>query len=742
MEFKISQLQKIEQAISNKVFLEKSDFDLFASRSPKTQVLYGKILNGVFRVAHTDGMEKGAIGLSSKQREFLKVSHILDKVRLEPFALPTIEYRAGLLKVNISPVKLDKKKEVKSEDFARLFKQLYLDHFFAKDQEVYFDFEGFNFVGRVTGFDILETGVPRGVIPYAMLCPETEYEFTSIGSVNLHIKNNQSQGKNIFKQDFKFEDMGVGGLDAQIANIFRRAFSSRRIPNHILEKYGIKHIKGMILHGPPGTGKTLIARQLAKVLHAKEPKIVNGPELFNKYVGETEANVRSLFDDAKKDNATLKEDSPLHVIIFDEFDSIAKHRGSDASGTGVSDNIVNQLLSMIDGVESLDNILVIGMTNRLDLIDRAILRPGRFEVHVEIGLPNEEGRQQILKIHTKTMTANGLLGSDVSLKHLASLTVNFTGAEIEALVKSASSFGMNRHHNLMDFSKRLVIDKPGLIELQDFNLALSEIQPEYGIQSNKVLMVNDNIQYGSRQARIYKDLTHILDQVKTNNLPLASILLHGLPGTGLTCIASSVCFSSKIPLVKIVSPDDFIGKTENYKVNYLARSFEDAYKSNQSVILIDDLDRILEYIEVGKRFNNNLLGAFLVLLKKKPPKAENSLAILCTCSNVGFLKEFGIYNQFNVKIAVPELSFNFSGENEIGNVVSKFLGTKVSGTLGQSGNFKIGIKKLLFILSIIKKQSGQGSIEELFKEALQMSGYESRTFETNDFSDRIDSNFN
>lgn len=131
---------------------------------------------------------------------------------------------------------------------------------------------------------------------------------------------------------------------------------------------------------------------MAKVLHAKEPKIINGPELFNKFVGETEKNVRELFDDARKDEANLKEDSPLHTIIFDEFDAIAKPRGSTSGGTGVADNVVNQLLSVIDGVETLNNILVIGMTNRKDLIDPAVLRPGRFEVHIEVGLPDEKGR--------------------------------------------------------------------------------------------------------------------------------------------------------------------------------------------------------------------------------------------------------------------------------------------------------------------------------------------------------------
>ena len=738
MEFQIGQLQDIIHAMSNQVFLCPEDYQNFKKNSPSFKVLYGKILTAVYVIGEAKYIDKGYIGLSKKQREYLKLSQAFDKVKLEPFSLPITEYRAGSIKLNIVPVKLDYKKEVQAETFAKMFMQLYINQFFRKDQEVYFEIEGINYFAKVIEYSLIESGVKKIELGFAMIDAETDLQFSCHGGSNLFIKNQTNQGKSIFKQDFKFEDMGVGGLDAQIENIFRRAFSSRRMPTHILEQYGIKHIKGMILYGPPGTGKTLIARQLAKVLHSKEPKIVNGPELFNKYVGETEANVRKLFDDAKKDMAELKDESPLHVIIFDEFDAIAKHRGSDMSGTGVADNVVNQLLSMIDGVDALDNILVIGMTNRLDLIDRAILRPGRFEVHVEIGLPDEDGRVQIFKIHTRKMTENKLLGPDVDLKQLAEMTKNFTGAEIEAVVKSAASFSMNRHHNLMDFSKKLMIDKAGLIELQDFMHALEEIRPEYGVQTGRMMVITELIPFGSRLIKIRQDLTKILDQVKSNNLPLASVLIYGSSGTGLSTLATSACLRSEIPLIKVILPDDLIGKSESYKVNYFARCFEDAYKSTQSIIFIDDLDRILEYIEVGKRFNNNLLGAFLVLVKKRPPRPENSLAIVCTCSNVNFLHEFKIYHEFNVKIKVPELCFNFAGENEIGNVASNILDTKITGTLGQNPMFKIGIKKLIFILNIIKKQIGHGKFEDLFKEAIAMLGYESNANDITDISDRIE----
>lgn len=122
--------------------------------------------------------------------------------------------------------------------------------------------------------------------------------------------------------------MGIGGLDNELANIFRRAFASRRFPPAALKKYGMKHVKGLLLYGPPGTGKTLIARKLAEALQSKPPIIVNAGEIFSKYVGDSEANVRNLFKDAKADEENLGDESPLHIIVFDEFDAISRSRGS------------------------------------------------------------------------------------------------------------------------------------------------------------------------------------------------------------------------------------------------------------------------------------------------------------------------------------------------------------------------------------------------------------------------------
>ena len=202
----------------------------------------------------------------------------------------------------------------------------------------------------------------------------------------------KSRGKverqSIINPDWDFSKMGIGGLDEEFNAIFRRAFASRVFPPEIMEQLGCSHVKGILLHGPPGTGKTLMARQIGKMLNAKEPKIINGPEIFNKFIGESEANIRKLFEEAEADEKRLGVNSPLHIIIFDEIDAICKKRGSEHGMSGVNDTVVNQLLSKIDGVDRLNNILVIGMTNRPDMIDEALTRPGRLEVQVRYFLPS------------------------------------------------------------------------------------------------------------------------------------------------------------------------------------------------------------------------------------------------------------------------------------------------------------------------------------------------------------------
>ncbi|KAG6327378.1 hypothetical protein ID866_11711, partial [Astraeus odoratus] len=238
-------------------------------------------------------------------------------------------------------------------------------------------------------------------VQMGVLMAKTDVNIMKEGDSPMRLRSSAKKAATnaIIAPNFKFEDMGIGGLDEEFGAIFRRAFASRVFPPVLVEKLGIQHVKGILLYGPPGTGKTLIARQIGKMLNAREPKIVNGPEILNKYVGASEENIRKLFADAEKEYKEKGDESGLHIIIFDELDAIFKHRGSTNSGTGVGDSVVNQLLSKMDGVDRLNNILVIGMTNRLDMIDEALLRPGRLEVHMEISLPDARGRYQIIRIH-------------------------------------------------------------------------------------------------------------------------------------------------------------------------------------------------------------------------------------------------------------------------------------------------------------------------------------------------------
>ncbi len=240
----------------------------------------------------------------------------------------------------------------------------------------------------------------------------------------------------------------VGGLDVEIKEIRRRILLSRQLDQKTMDSLGIMHVKGVLLYGPPGTGKTLLAREIGKVLNAREPKVVNGPELLDKFVGEAERNVRLLFKDAEDEYAAVGAKSALHVVIFDEFDAIGKKRGMMiGDGSGVRDSVVNQLLSKMDGIGKLDNILIVGITNRKDLIDEALLRPGRFEVHVEIKAPSMIGRRDILGIMLRPMCQGGLLDIDLACSEivkLAEVTEGWSGADLSGLVRSAVGFSLER----------------------------------------------------------------------------------------------------------------------------------------------------------------------------------------------------------------------------------------------------------------------------------------------------------
>lgn len=474
-ELLIDKTKNTQQASSNCIYVGTQTYRDFLQANVGKEPIYIQLCDYVFILKEERSVADTSVAIPGVIRSALKLSPTMDKPILYLYDPPKQLFLLSTLKFGVSTptMKTDEPQKVIDEQtFINYFRSSFKSHFIGSGQEFFYNIDGIDLVIKVKEHEFIDE---KTNLHFGTLFEETNLEFKS-NSVTLKIKSASMKENHIFSKKFKFEDIGVGGLDKEIIQMFRRAFSTRRLPPSVLEKYGGSHVKGVLLFGPPGTGKTLIAKELAKCLNSVKPKVVNGPEVLSKYVGESEENVRKLFAEAKKDQVNLGDDSPLHVIIFDEFDAIAKPRGMDSDSTGVASNVVNQLLSMIDGVESLNNILLIGMTNRKDLIDPAIIRPGRFEVHIEVGLPNEDGRVQIFNIHTKKMRENALLGPDVDISKLAHMTKNYTGAEIESVVKSAKTFSLNRNHDLLDFSKELKFTKDNMIvSMQDFTMAVDEV---------------------------------------------------------------------------------------------------------------------------------------------------------------------------------------------------------------------------------------------------------------------------
>jgi len=356
------------------------------------------------------------------------------------------------------------------------------------------------------------------------------------------------------------------------------------------------------------------------------------------------------------------------------------------------------LLSMIDGVNALNNILVIGMTNRKDMIDEAILRPGRFEVHVEVSLPDEHGRVQILNIHTKVMKANKLLGADVDLEHIAKSLKNYTGAEIEAVVKSATAQAFARTNNLMDFSKEPTLNEDSKVEMQDFNKAIEEVKPQFGVDTDKfeALLRNGLVDFGPRFQKNRDVMMKLVNQMKFGNSQLMSVLFEGESGSGKSAFASWAALEADFPYVKLISPETFVGHNEIGKLDAIVKVFNDAYRSKFSIVVLDEIERIMEYVNIGPRFSNSILQALMVLIKKVPTKADHRLLVIGTSSQASVLKELDLLQCFNVILNMPVLN----DPQEILSVLTKFpCDTNEMAKIAKSIP-RMTIKKLLMIIDM------------------------------------------
>ncbi|KAK9535591.1 hypothetical protein VZT92_007963 [Zoarces viviparus] len=671
----------------------------------------------VFTVKTHNTMAPGSIAFSLPQRKWAGLS-ISQEVEVANYNFDKSMQCIGAITIEIDFLqkKSTDPSPYDSDRMAAEFIQQFNNQSFSVTQQLVFSFCDKLFGLMVKDIEAMDASILRGEpasgkkqkIDIGLFVGNSQVIFEKANSSSLTLvgkAKTKEARQTIINPEWNFEKMGIGGLDKEFSDIFRRAFASRVFPPDIVEQMGCKHVKGIMLFGPPGCGKTLMARQIGKMLNAREPKVVNGPEILNKYVGESEANIRKLFADAEDEQKRLGANSGLHIIIFDELDAICKQRGTGASSTGVHDTVVNQLLSKIDGVEQLNNILVIGMTNRPDLIDDALMRPGRFEVKMEISLPDEKGRVQILTIHTNKMRGYKLLAPDVDIKELAADTKNYSGAELEGLVRAAQSTAMNRH---IKATATVEVDMEKAEKLQvtrsDFMGSLNnDIKPAFGTNQEDYsnYIMNGIIKWGNPVTDVLEDGELLVQQTKNSDrTPLVAVLLEGPPHSGKTALAAQIAEDSEFPFIKICSPEKMIGHSEISKCQAIKKVFDDAYKSQLSCVVVDDIERLLDYVPIGPRFSNLVLQALLVLLKKAPPKGRK-LLIIGTTSRKDVLQEMEMLDAFSTTIHVPNIS---TGEQLVDalELLGSFTDKERASIAHQLKGKRvwIGIKKLLVLIEM------------------------------------------
>jgi transitional endoplasmic reticulum ATPase len=426
-----------------------------------------------------------------------------------------------------------------------------------------------NIMGRRIGFAVTGTS-PSDVA--SLIDANTEFV---IGSVP------KSAGKGVPR--VAYED--IGGLKNEVQKVREMIELPLRHPE-IFERIGIEAPKGVLLHGPPGTGKTLLAKAVANETNANFYSI-GGPEIMSKFYGESEERLREIFKEA--------EENAPSIIFIDEIDSIAPKR-EEVSGD-VEKRVVSQLLTLMDGIKSRGKLVVIGATNRPNAIDPALRRPGRFDREIEIGIPDEQGRLDILLIHTRGMP----LTQDVDLASIAKVTHGFVGADLEALSKEAAMRSLRRilpEINLEQSNIPAEILNKIKVTKQDFDEALRDIQPS---AMREVLVQKPNVKWedigGLQQVKeelaeaIEWPLTHGDLFAQADVRPPKGLLLYGPPGTGKTMMAKAVAATSEANFISIKGPE-LISKWVGESEKGVREVFRKARQAAPCVVFFDELDAI------------------------------------------------------------------------------------------------------------------------------------------------------
>jgi len=394
-----------------------------------------------------------------------------------------------------------------------------------------------------------------------------------------------------------YED--IGGLDEEL-ELVREMVELPLSRPELFTRLGIDPPKGVLLYGPPGTGKTLIARAVANEVDAHFDTI-HGPEIVSKYKGESEERLREAFERAS-------ENAPA-IIFLDELDSIAGERDS---GGDMENRVVAQLLTLLDGLGSDEEVIVIGATNRADAIDPAIRRGGRFDREIEIGVPGEQGRREILDVHTRDMP----LDESVDLDSLAARLHGFVGADIASLAREAGMAALRRRERAAD-TDQTDEELELSVAREDFTQAMKGIEPsgmrEYVAESPKTDFTDvgglDDTKERLREAIEWPLAYEPLFEAAATDPP-SGVLLHGPPGTGKTLLAEAIAGESGVNFVRVAGPevlDRYVGESEQA----IRDLFERARQTAPAIVFLDEVDAIAsergEGHEVTERVVSQLL---------------------------------------------------------------------------------------------------------------------------------------
>ena len=380
-----------------------------------------------------------------------------------------------------------------------------------------------------------------------------------------------------------YED--IGGLGHAIQRVREMIELPVRYPA-VFGRLGIEPPKGVLLHGPPGCGKTLLARAVASETDASFLS-VSGPEIIHRFYGESEARLRQVFEQAKRDAPS--------ILFIDEIDTIAPKR-EHAIGE-VEKRVVGQLLALMDGLEARGQVIVIGATNLPNALDPALRRPGRFDREIVIGIPDVVGRREMLDIHTRGMP----LGSDVAIDHLAQITHGFTGADLAALCREAAMAALRRLLPGLDLERASVAHERLLeidVTMDDFSAALREVEPsalrevfielpdvggdDVGGLEDVKRELREIVEWPVQHADLFR---------RARLQPPKGVLLHGPPGTGKTLLVKAAARQSGANFISVKGPEllsKYVGESEKG----IREVFRKARQAAPCIIFFDEIDAI------------------------------------------------------------------------------------------------------------------------------------------------------